>query len=578
MRASMQQSIGDRRAGLAIFALALLLRVAFVLWAPAEPTGDGLFYHQHARDLMSGNGYVNLDRSPANTWMPGWPAFLALLYTLFGFEPRVAMLANAVLSSATAVLVARLGRQLFSARIGAIAGLLYAVWPGVVYFSATLFNESLFSLLLVAALDLWVRAAAAERRRTALFAASGLLLGASAWVKAEPLLLCLPLALHLASLRRGRADFLRHAGLAFALATVVVLPWSIRNYVVFERVIPTAAGGGMVLYAANHAGARGGNDLASLLDYIERLGVADRSQAEQNMAIHDHAWRDVWDFVSHHPGEELRIMGNKLRLTYGGDSEGATLVRGHFGRDRWHLSEAVWRRLVWLADAFWFPVLALALVGASSARGWPVPTRVLIFGLLVTWLGLHLLFMGGMRFHHPEIPIFALLAAVGIDRLRERWRRSGLAAMALVLSVSGVACQPRGNELHDAIRAVVARGEGTRLDLRSATPFEWERLYVFAPYTKLEVVEAELGFHWPDVIISGIDEADHFTLLVFVRGGEVVGWLQHPRYDGDFAALARPGGYAPAESVFVVRRSAERGPWPVLEWAGEGGAGGSDSP
>lgn len=408
------------RPTLALLLTALLLRLGLVVWAPGEPTGDGFFYHVHAVDLLQGNGYVNVDRSPANTWMPGWPAFLAAVYAVFGVHPKAAMALNALLAACTALLVTRLGRALFGPRVGWLAGGLYAVWPGLIYYSATLFNETLFSFLVALLLNLARDAAHAKAHRALRFAATGFTLGACAWVKAEPLLLGVSLAAYFATVAGDRRRLARETALCLGLAILVVLPWTIRNYVVFDRLIPTAAGGGGVLAAANHPGASGGNDLVFLLQYAKRLGVGDATQAEQNLAMNDHAWGEVARFACESPGEQLRIMGSKLRLTYGGDSEGAALIRGHFGRENWHLSEATWRRLARVADVWWWLLAPFFLLGLSRVHAWPPATRVLVLGPLLTWLLLHLVFMGGMRFHVPELVLHALVVAVGIDWLATR--------------------------------------------------------------------------------------------------------------------------------------------------------------
>jgi 4-amino-4-deoxy-L-arabinose transferase-like glycosyltransferase len=408
------------KTSLAVFLVALLLRVGFVLWAPGEPTGDGFFYHVHAVDLAEGNGYVNVDRSPANTWMPGWPAFVAALYWVVGPEPRALMLVNALLGALTAVLLMRFGQGLLGARIGTLAGGLYAVWPGLIYYSATLFNETLFSFLLIVLLNLAQEATRRDRGRPALFAATGLVLGLCALVKAEPLVLAAGLAAYFWVVRRSVGGFLREAALCLGLAVLVVVPWTIRNWVVFDRFIPTSAGGGTVVAAANHSGASGGNDLVFLLDYAKRLGVADATQAEQNIAINDRAWRDACAFARENPGEQLSIVANKLRLTYMGDSGGADLVRGFFGRDNWHLSEASWRRLSLISNVWWWIMAVPFTLGLIRLRTWPLEARVLVLGLVGTWLLLHAVFMGGMRFHVPELLLHTLVVGTGLDWMLER--------------------------------------------------------------------------------------------------------------------------------------------------------------
>ena len=410
-----------RRAVAVLFAAALGVRLAFVLWAPGVPTGDGFLYHLYAKSIAAGDGYTNLDGSPGILWMPGWPAYLAALYRVFGDAGRVALLSNAALGAATAVLVATLGVRWFGRRAGLVAGWLYALWPGVVYYTATFFTETTFSFLLASTLALLAAGADARRRRAVWFAAGGLALGLCAMVKAEPLALAPVVLLLVFSACRGAGDFARLAVVTFAATAAVILPWSIRNYAVFGRVIPTSVNGGFVAYLGNHRGATGGGDFAFATWY---WGQHQReTAAESNIAAGAAGWRDAWNFVRENPGEELRILGRKVALTYTSDAQGATLVRGAGpDEDQWLISRTAWRRLSAVADAWWFAVLPLAAVGLATFGTWPRPAAILLPGLVGTWFALHLVFLGGARFHVPEVLAYALLAGRGVELLAARAR------------------------------------------------------------------------------------------------------------------------------------------------------------
>ena len=422
----MMSGVIGRRSATALFGSAFLLRLAFVLWAPGEPSADGIFYHAYGDHIARGWGYVDLDGSPVVRWMPGWPLLLGGLYRLFGTSTLVAMLANAVFDAATAVLVGVLGARLFRRRIGLVAGGLYAFWPGVVFLCATHMSESLFNLLLVGTLLLTTIACEAESRRTVWFAAAGLCLGGAAVVKAEPLVMCPALLLTLWIGRRSRADFLRAAAAFFLVTAAVLTPWTIRNWVAFDRFLPTAASGGIGVYLANHPGATGGQDLRANRALQRRFHR--QNAAETAIARNDAGWRDAWEFVRAHPEEEIRIVANKLRLTYSGDARGAKLVRGLGPEENWVLGADVWRRLRLASDSYWFAMLGLALVGLGTLRSWqPTAAPLLLLGVIVPWFCLHVVFLGGPRYHVPQIPAIALLAALGADAIVAvaKKRRSG---------------------------------------------------------------------------------------------------------------------------------------------------------
>lgn len=408
------------RRALWIFLAAAAIRVGFASWSPGVPLADGRFYHMHAAVLVDTGRYLNGDGSPAIRWMPGWPALLAALYALFGVSPRVGMVAAGVLDAGTAALTAVLGARLFGARVGQTGGWLYALWPGAVYFAGTLFTEPLFNLLFVATL-LCLSHGREAAGRPALELAAGLCFGLAAYVKSEPLALSPALLLAIWRLDPRRGPALRRAAALLGVTAVLLAPWTLRNYLTFDRFIPTSASGGVVVHLANQEGATGGQDF-HLQRELSRRYRGD-TQAETTILRNDVGWGEARRFWQEHPREALSIVARKLRLTYGGDVQGARTIRGTGKPSRWHLPSETFRRMVDLANAWWFCALALAAVGLLGAPRWRRGAAALLLGPLLTFVALHAVFLGGQRFHVPEIPIYALLAALGIERLAGLARR-----------------------------------------------------------------------------------------------------------------------------------------------------------
>jgi len=138
----------------------------------------------------------------------------------------------------------------------------------------------------------------------------------------------------------------------------------------------------------------------------------------------------------------------------------------------------------------------------------------------------------------------------------------------LVFALLANACSTDGdNALGGAIARVVQGGGGATLRVADLTDFQWERLYVFAPYTTPAQIDRELGFPCPSTRRANIEARDDVALLLFVEDRRVVRHLAHKRGKGDFSRLHHPGGYAKSEAVFEVDRS--RG-WPFLVWRPSG--------
>jgi hypothetical protein len=135
----------------------------------------------------------------------------------------------------------------------------------------------------------------------------------------------------------------------------------------------------------------------------------------------------------------------------------------------------------------------------------------------------------------------------------QRGRVALLVTSSLIGLAAAWACAPGGDDLAGRIATAVSQGDGAVVDFARLTGFPWDRLHVFPPYTRLEQITAELGFEWslaPDI---GLHEREHVNLFVFVRDGEVVDYVQFPRYECDFAGPFRADGYPPEAAAFVVR-------------------------
>jgi hypothetical protein len=107
-------------------------------------------------------------------------------------------------------------------------------------------------------------------------------------------------------------------------------------------------------------------------------------------------------------------------------------------------------------------------------------------------------------------------------------------------------------KLTGEIEKVTADSNLQSVDISSLTDFQWDRLYIFAPYSTPEDINKSLGFTWPEAASSDITLHDHINLLVFVRGNEVVEHVEFLRAKGDFSGAASVEAYTPDQASFLV--------------------------
>lgn len=304
-----------RHSAFVIFLLALLLRLYAVTAHPVPvPTADAADYHRLATDLARGAGYVNEAGAPTAWRPPGYPFFLACVYTLFGPSVRAATFVQAVMGALTALLIAWLAGALAGRREGLTAGLLAAVYPGFFWPARLLLSENLALFLIVAALCGAVALAGRWRWWGAL--GLGVLLGFGTLVRGPHLLFSAGLLLWLAVWfwRRGRGW--RRGLLAVVLAGVglaaVLVPWAARNRGVFGRPVLVATQDGMGLYSSFWPPLKNGRPVWGTLPGAEDPVVAEAAGAGDEAAVSESLRRAAVERLRQDPSHFFRVVPSKL--------------------------------------------------------------------------------------------------------------------------------------------------------------------------------------------------------------------------------------------------------------------------
>jgi hypothetical protein len=217
-----------------------------------------------ARHLALGHGFSSpMDPSPtappSAMAAPVYPLVVAASYRVLGIASPAAvfalMLVNAVCFACIVTAIERLAARLFGSRVpGWLAAGILAVHPVFLthigdYWDGFL-SLAMFAWLTVAAVRLGDRAASTDEIRPASAAVFGIGLGALALTNAS-YVACLPVLIVIAF----RAPLARVqwplAALAGAACIAVILPWSIRNYTAFGRLVTIRTGTGVQLWIGN---------------------------------------------------------------------------------------------------------------------------------------------------------------------------------------------------------------------------------------------------------------------------------------------------------------------------------------
>lgn len=230
---------------------------------------DGWEYLWIAQNIERGHGF---SYSSCNRWIagiidypackkqlqltayvePGYPFFIAYMTKVFGKYGRLAILIFQVIALfLTSVVLYNIGRKVFNAATGIVAGLALSLMPQVRSLSLWEYTPAIFAGLLISfsvCLFYWCLEKISIRRGIAL----GAFLGFSSLIY-SPILPFIPLMAFfvLISKRSFMSIQFKTALLIIVMAIIVISPWSIRNLLLFGHYIPIRSGFGSMIYESN---------------------------------------------------------------------------------------------------------------------------------------------------------------------------------------------------------------------------------------------------------------------------------------------------------------------------------------
>jgi 4-amino-4-deoxy-L-arabinose transferase-like glycosyltransferase len=231
----------------------IALRLFFVVYFPAV-TDDSRVYADFATNWME-HGIYALTQSgeivPSDTRLPGYPAFLAAIFALFGRGNfRAVMLAQILMDLGTCFVVADLARRTVSDKAARISFVLAALCPFLANYAAAILTETLEVFFTVLALDCAVAGLGDlnhERVHWKAWAGSGVSIAACILLRPDGGIVLVAVCLYLTFLvwKRWRehstlAPLIKAAVLSSLLALAPLAPWTLRNFRTLHHFQPLA--------------------------------------------------------------------------------------------------------------------------------------------------------------------------------------------------------------------------------------------------------------------------------------------------------------------------------------------------
>lgn len=401
---------------LLIFFIAFSIRLLHLWQLKSTPffdtlLGDANGYDQWAQRLASGD-WIGSD---VFYQAPLYPYFLGVVYAIVGRDLLIVRIIQALIGSASCVLLYFAGQRVFSKKPGLAAGLALALWAPAIFFDSLLQKSVLdmffmcLTLFLISSMVSPVEGRDPNRASRFSPIVLGCSMAALSLTRENGLLLIAVVAIWLwFSNRRTILYFI--AGLAIVFTPVVI-----RNYSVDGGFYLTTSQFGSNFYIGNNPKADG--TYASIRfgrgsPEFERLDATEVAEESVGRKLSPSEVSSFWTgralgFITSQPGKWIALTGRKILLLFNRSEMIDTEAQETYAEFSTPL-----RVLGWVTHfGVLVPLAVIGIIATSRDRRrlWPIHALMLTYALSVV------MFYVFARYRYPLVPFLVLFAAALFD-------------------------------------------------------------------------------------------------------------------------------------------------------------------
>lgn len=377
------------------FVFSLLVKLLILAIIPAPALDDSAqIYLTAAHLLMDGKGFSDPSFPVYNP--PLYPIFIAICLSVFGDDQLSVKIVQIFVDSLTIVMIYMVMKEIFDVETALLSAGIFSLYPFSTYLTISIASEPLFTFFLTG----FVLSSVYAGRSTKwwYYCVSGILLGLATLTRSTTQFVPLMLPVMLILLgNRSRGSIFCYATLCLSFV-LVILPWTVRNYVVLEDFIPVGTSGGIVLLQGSSEKFLTIGGKPEMLQAHIPPAAGKPSQNDKffaRAAVERHVMHLQTDPIGF-----VRFMATKLaRLWYATES----------GKNH---------NLILLSQ---LPLYVFAVIGVIFARVKGKTSAWILLCIVAYFIALHWLSLPLFRYMIPIMPYVIGLAAFAIVTVKNGW-------------------------------------------------------------------------------------------------------------------------------------------------------------
>lgn len=363
-----------------------------------------------ARSIVQGKGFSSPFREetgPTSWLTPVYPVIVAGIFRIFGVDTfaafEAAVLLNIVFSVLTCVPIYFAGKQIAGPGTAALGAWLWAIFPSAIIIPFEWIWDTSLSALFAATI-LWATIRIAGSQNIRDWCGYGLLWGLALMTNPSlgsllPFLLAW-MAWHA---RTEKRKWFTGAVLAGGIAALCCLPWTIRNYEVFHRVVPLRSTFGLQLWLGNNPYYI--HTWPAWLHPIDNRDEQAKYVAMGEMAYMRDKLHSGLHYIFAFPRREAVLCRDRFVATWFGTT--------HPIRDTIE-TRSPWVRTVNISNI----LASFGVLGGIGVLAWRrSPYAFPVIAFPVVFPCVYYVTIALLRYRHPIDPVVVLLCAIGISAL-----------------------------------------------------------------------------------------------------------------------------------------------------------------
>ena len=298
----------------------IILRLIYVFETQGSPFFQNLFsdskiYYDLAIKISSGSWIGN----EIFFMSPGYPYFLAVIFTILGKSILLIRLIQVVLNSINIVFIYLIARNLHSDKAGYFAAGIAALYSSFIFYSGAVLLEIVQTFILSLFLVIVTNKELMKKESSWLWA--GLLIGIASYFRAN-ILLVFPVIIvwFLVKIFKTGAgkNFVYRTALYFSIGCIVpVMLVTVRNYLIGDDYVLISSNGGINFYLGNNENAPGIYKTPGDFDFFSDLSGEKYAERITGKSLSPSEASSFWlgkslEYIEGNPVDWLELTGRKL--------------------------------------------------------------------------------------------------------------------------------------------------------------------------------------------------------------------------------------------------------------------------